>query len=139
MMKQEVNVASQDDQALVNEAAAHLHPSGIDPSRWRPITEAPQDGRIILCWWNGLPFPVRWSRGPDKMNLYGWRIASWEAFDFLYFADPQWWMPVMDGPSDSDGSGEAGETSGSTEGDSAGLQGIAKSSLPTPKEQSNEQ
>jgi hypothetical protein len=147
--------ASVPDQALVSDqAAARLDPPGFDPSR----DELPND--LDRERYEGKPrhlardekaalelfvdvIKLRLSEMPDSelsavvrgclnvspINCWCWTYAF---ADVVYpFAAEE-----IERRRDSDGSGEAGETgTGSTEGDSAGRNGIAQPSSPSPKGQ----
>jgi len=141
------------DQALVSDQAAErLDPSGFDPSRaWRtdkpPFDLWPIYQFVLLEGFqehSGHTWHRQWagtatiSNGPgnrfgyrgediDRIQRDGDMICVTKVLGWVPATWPRWdWFT----PSDSDRSGEAVETTGSTEGESGGPQDIAQTPVP---------
>ena len=67
--------------------------SGTDAAK-SATAGAPLDGTPILGWWHGAWFPMRWEQYPPNRRLWGWRILPWEGGEFLFYASPDFWMPM---------------------------------------------
>jgi hypothetical protein len=84
------------------EAAAQAVIAEHERRQWRPIEEAPKDGRHILAWAAGWATAgiVYWiGNGRDMQDgKPGWTTGQWDKYEQFYCELPTHWMPLPQPP-----------------------------------------